>query len=478
MAKIQQYSATVRAISAPDRFTAPAMTLVFVFLSLGALLAAFVGLAKDPSLGAVAITLGYALLVPVIVAASRDGPQRWLWIGIVITSAIAVRIGSLDLIGTAQLGADPMNYSNIARAILDGRGMITDDFRYGQGLRAYFPPLYPIILSGWWWVFGDSLWATLLLNLATALTTCWALASIGKRLGQAEAGRAAALIFLAYPAFAITAGVPNKEMQTMLLGALFVRAILMWEADGGERPWRHAAIFGILWALMALTQAALALMPPVVAAILIPRYGFTRLLGLGLRAIPFFVIVMAPWWIRNWLIFGQFVPFTTAAGFMLNVMLGEAKVPFPADIFTMPEPDRSGRIAGLALARIAEVPGEWIKNVISAFASGFGYEEGSISAYRHMTPPISPQDRNMLTPPLQFAWAAILGGAALACRRIWREGRVDPVVSISLALLASICLINMWFEFGERHRYQLTPLIMLLAGTWLVRKRSGSIRQP
>ncbi len=458
-----------------DRLTAPAMTMIFAFLSAGALLAAVVGLSKDPNAAALLITIGYAALVPVTFAASRDQLRRGIWICLVAAIAIAIRIGSLDLIGTAQLGADPMNYSNLARAILDSRGMVTDDFRYGQDLRAYFPPLYPLILAGWWGVFGDSVWATLLLNLATALCTCWALTSIGARLGDVDAGSAAALIFFAYPAFAITAGVPNKEMQTMLLGALFVRAILVWEGDGGRQPWRHAAIFGSLWALMALTQAALALMPLVVGAVLIPRYGFRRLLGLGLRAVPFFVLVMSPWWIRNWLIFGQFVPFTTAAGFMLNVMLGDAKVAFPDDIFTMPEPDRSGRMAGLAIARIAEVPLDWVKNIITAFASGFGYEEGSISGYRHMTPPIAAHDRNMLTPPLQFAWAAILGGAALACRRVCTQGRTDPIIGISFALLASICLINMWFEFGERHRYQLTPLIMLLAGTWLMRGQPSKL---
>jgi 4-amino-4-deoxy-L-arabinose transferase-like glycosyltransferase len=458
-----------------DRFAAPVMTMVFAFLAAGALLAAVVGLAKDPSLGAVLITLGYIALIPVIIAGSRDGPQRWTWVALIAGIAIAIRIGSLDLIGTNQLGADPMNYQNIARNILDGRGMITNDFRYGQDLRAYFPPLYPITLAAWWWVFGESLWSTLLLNLATALGTCWALASIGVILGRQHAGRAAALIFLAYPAFAVTAGVPNKEMQTMLLGALFVRAVLIWDADNGKRQWRHATIFGVLWALMALTQAALALMPPVVAAVLIPRYGFMQLLGLGLRAAPFFILVMAPWWIRNWMIFGTFVPFTTAAGFMLNVMLGEAQLPIPADIFALPEPDRSGVMARLAMARIAEVPGDWIKNIISAFASGFGYEEGSISGYRHMKPPIDAFYRDMLTPPLQFAWAAILGGAAWACRRIWKGGNLNPVASITLALLASICLINMWFEFGERHRYQLTPMIMLFVGHALMRNQPSKL---
>ena len=79
-----------------ERLAAPATTLVFAFLAAGALLAAVVGLAKNPSLGAVCITLGYAALIPVIVAASRNGPHRWLWAGIVMVSAIAIRVGSLD----------------------------------------------------------------------------------------------------------------------------------------------------------------------------------------------------------------------------------------------------------------------------------------------------------------------------------------------------------------------------------------------
>lgn len=67
-------------------------------------------------------------------------------LGAVLLSLL-IRWWSVQLTMGVELRVDPMNYTNLALAVLDGRGLIVDDVQYGPDLRAYFPPLYPLLLA-------------------------------------------------------------------------------------------------------------------------------------------------------------------------------------------------------------------------------------------------------------------------------------------------------------------------------------------
>jgi CDP-diacylglycerol--serine O-phosphatidyltransferase len=75
--------------------------------------------------------------------------------------------------------------------VLEGRGLVTTDVHYGPDLRAHFPPLYPLLLAGWWALLGASAWSTLALATLTDAIAAWALADLGKF------GWAAAFIYVA-----------------------------------------------------------------------------------------------------------------------------------------------------------------------------------------------------------------------------------------------------------------------------------------
>ncbi len=459
-----------------NRVASLSMTIVLATLCLLATAAGAVALWKVPSGGAALLTLGWIVL-GIIAYFSAKGRSWAAAIGVtlVVMAAMEVRFASIGLVEAGRIGADAMNYKNLAQAVLDGRGLITDDWRYGEGLRAYFPPLYPVALAGWWAIFGSTAASTLAMNTLISAASSLCIRDIGARLGQRNAGNFAALIWFAWPSFTLSAALPNKEMLMLLLVMLFFRTVIVWQADPDRQAqWRHSIAMGLLWAAMALTQAALALAPPVIGLILMPRNGWRATLAFGLRALPFFVAAMLPWWIRNWMIFGQFVPFTTAAGFLVNVALDKYALPIPPDVFALSEPERSGHMARLAFARIAEMPLNFLESVFIAFGRGFGYEEGTIAAYRHSTPPITPELRALWTPPLQFAWAGLLGDAAYGCWRSYRDRDNGPLVPLLFAAFVSLCAINMWFEFGERHRLMLTPLLMLVAAAWLMKPDSRS----
>ena len=425
-----------------------------------------VRVAEDRDIASLMLIAGWVVMIALAIA-PRTPRERTGAIATIIVASLAMRFYAIHFVSGVALGADPMNYTNIAHAMLAGQGMTADDWRYGQDLRAYFPPLFPFLLTGWWHVFGDSALSTFVFNTLIDLSSAWFLYDIVCRQVDAKAGRIAALLFFAYPPFALSAPIPQKEALTILLGILLLRVALIWLSDKSGRLWRHGLPLGALWALLALTQASLVLAPLAVALVLAAHRGFQPVLRLGLAAAPAFLIVMAPWWVRNWLLFGTFVPFTTASGFMRNVALGHYAVPIPPDIFKLPEPVRSTIMAKATNARIMQVPFGFLSETARALAGSFAFEEATIARFRHTTPPISLADRAVWTAPLQFAWVTLLGGALANVVREIRKGTSSLVTQISLALFIATTAAGMWFEFGERHRYILTPLFFILAAGWL-----------
>jgi hypothetical protein len=200
---------------------------------------------------------------------------------------------------------------------------------------------------------------------------------------------------------------------------------------------------------------------------------------LGLTALPSLLIVLAPWWLRNWLLFGAFVPFTTASGMMLNSAWRDLAVPFPPGLFELPEPERSAVMGELAREAIREHPLGFIEQALRSMVYGFAYEEAPLARFRHTSPPIGALDHARLAPLLQGAYAAMLVTALAGAWRRLRQRAADPAVLYAFALLASILAVNVWFEFGERHRLVLTPILLLVAaGFWVGRGGDAAGERP
>lgn len=466
----------------PERLAAFGLAVSAAGIALGAILVLGAGIFERFDAAGVALLLVWLALTAALVqrAAAGDGfgagaPDRAL-IAAILCLSLGLRWWSATLTFGVELGADPMNYTNLANALREGRGLVTDDWRYGEGLRAYFPPLYPILLAGFWSLFGASALSTLVLHSAIDLLAAWCIADAGRRLGDARTGRIAALAYLAWPAFALSAGIPQKESLTLLLALLLLRGAIVWLGDNedGRRRWRHGLAIGLWWGLLSLAQPSLALMPAVVALMLIRQAGFAPVVRLGLMAMPALLLVLAPWWVRNWLLFGAFVPFTTASGMMVNAALRDLTLPFPAGLFDLPEPERAAIMGALAREAIVQNPAGFAAEAGKSFVYAFAYEEAPLARFRHTSPPISAEDHARLAPLLQGSYAALILSVLAAAWRQFRQRAVDPVLVYAFILLASIAATNIWFEFGERHRLILTPFfLMIAAGFWLAAARRG-----
>lgn len=441
------------------------LCLALAALALAAMLVLGAGLAERfDSLGLAAFATWLLAMALVIL---RPG---WQTVLAVLAVSLVLRWISAELASGVALGADPMNYSNLARAVLEGRGLVTDDWQYGEGLRAYFPPFYPLLLAGFWSVFGDAAATTLAMNTAIDLLAAWCLADAGRRLVSREAGLAAAMAYFAWPAFALAAGIPQKESLSLLLVLLMLRGMAVWRDQDAlsARRWRHGLMIGLWWGMLALTQPSLSLLPGFVALLLLAEKGFWPVVRLGLTALPALLVVLLPWWLRNWMVLGQFVPLTTASGMMANSALGDLRVPFPDGLFALSETERGAIMGELARERALAQPLAAASESLRSLATGFAYEEASLARFRHTVPPISAIDHDRLAPLLQGSWTLLLISALAAAWRGLRRGLADPVAIYALTFLVAIVASNVWFEFGERHRLALTPLLMLMAaGFWL-----------
>lgn len=74
-------------------------------------------------------------------------------------------------------------------------------------------------------------------------------------------------------------------------------------------------IAGIFWALATMFRASIALLPLVVFFVwLVYRYTIKEMINFAVIALIPFFILFTPWWIRNYIEFDRFIPFTLSSG--------------------------------------------------------------------------------------------------------------------------------------------------------------------
>lgn len=74
-------------------------------------------------------------------------------------------------------------------------------------------------------------------------------------------------------------------------------------------------VAGIFWAFATMFRASIALLPLVVFFIwLVHKYTIKEMIIFGSFSLIPFLVLFAPWWIRNYIQFDRFIPFTLSSG--------------------------------------------------------------------------------------------------------------------------------------------------------------------
>lgn len=205
--------------------------------------------------------------------------------------------------------SDGANYATIARNFAEGRGLVSSVIQPGlmtvvpssQAGQAFVvqAPLWPIVLGGWFRLFGAStiaLEALAGLLIVIATLECWLLAYLLS--GKPIAGYLGIALMLANPyVIGHSMAGSNVAMQSAILGGLFLLMYL-------PLSWRSAVATGILMGLGIVTRENTIFVLPAVAVCwyvrLRSKEGSGRVLGLNRQAVIRFVSVLAVVLVITW----------------------------------------------------------------------------------------------------------------------------------------------------------------------------------
>ena len=142
------------------------------------------------SAGGLALLAGWTGLALLLVLRT---PSRSTWL-FFAAAAVTLRLGSAVLAAGRVSPGDSELYLELARNLVAGRGLVVHEPFIGLDMRAFFPPLYPLVLAGWGTIAGLGGTSLLLLSSVIDLAAAASIVRLGERLARRDAGRTAAAL--------------------------------------------------------------------------------------------------------------------------------------------------------------------------------------------------------------------------------------------------------------------------------------------
>lgn len=238
------------------------------------------------------------------------------------------------------LSSDDLNYIKSA-VVLIKRGIF---IFYGFGDPTVFVmPGYPFFLAAVFKVFGYGVAGLQVVRILQALISCVTILMvflIGKSLFNQNVGLLSAfLVGFYFPNIVTTGYILTETIFTAMLSTLVYYSIRMGQKEkplkfgalprnattshrqpeglpyrqtDGILPW----ILGLLWATATMIRPTMALYPIFFFLYLLvnKKYSLWGIFKLGMVMTVVFAVFFVPWWVRNYLNYGEFIPLSAASG--------------------------------------------------------------------------------------------------------------------------------------------------------------------
>lgn len=250
-----------------------------------------------------------------------------------LRSIVLVFINGVDM----PLVGDETAYHNIAASLAQGAGFPDNTNR---------PPFISVVLAVPYFIFGDSIvvarWMMVLISSVVPIVVYFVTKLLTK--GRQITAAIAAVIWTIYPIpVYYSSFIYTENLANLICLLVFLFYIL---ASRYNTKW-SSMCFGISMGLLTLTRPVFLLFPISICFInIILRYRIANVLSLNklLVSLCGFIVIMAPWWIRNYEIYNIFVPTQIRSGTTLYVCNGDLNNPaIQAGAYTKPWGDWTGR---------------------------------------------------------------------------------------------------------------------------------------
>jgi 4-amino-4-deoxy-L-arabinose transferase-like glycosyltransferase len=411
---------------------------------------------------------------------NRSFSTPWIlfWVGFLM------RVGYITIAHTYRFSPFEDHFTfgyemaRVARALVTGFGY-SDPFSGHTGPTAWVPPVYPLLIAGVFKLFGiyslKSGWVLLTLNSTFSAATALCVYEVAARCFCGKIAIWSGWIWALYPAamqYAVR-WVWETSLSTFLFIAILLLALRMRKV--GEIPAANAdqradqnltswMLFGLLWALIALTNSTMLLFLPVCGIWIMlgatkPRQSVLFAIAAGLL----FLACLTPWVWRNWTALHAFVPMRSNFGAELYAGNGPGSYGFRYGVLIgLPEQDTQHQLY-VKLGEIAYVHerGELAKAYIQAHPAHFAAL--SIKRFYFFWASVPhPSDKHWLLDfirQVNFCLPSITGllGLLLAVRR-----RIAAATLFTWAF--ALLPVTYYFVTVEaRFRHPLEPLIVILS---------------
>jgi 4-amino-4-deoxy-L-arabinose transferase-like glycosyltransferase len=226
--------------------------------------------------------------------------------GLVGIAALLPRIGIVAAYPAAGLIADMLDYFDRARYLFEHGRLYPDAFRV---------PAYPVAIAGSFATFGEGLLAPRILQSAILTLLAMATYALVRRSMDRRRAVVAGLIVAWYPGLLLY----TLYVMAEPLFTLFVVLALLCASYG--RSWVALLGAGVCAGLATLTRqagiavaAALVLWPVLRQAPAANGDSRRRRLLLASTVLAGVVVAMVPWTVRNYRVFGRWMPLETTSG--------------------------------------------------------------------------------------------------------------------------------------------------------------------
>ncbi len=271
-----------------------------------------------------------------IAAGGREGVNEGtigmhfgLMLGVIALAGVVIRAVYIEQFAPSQhIFPDSFWYYAQARNLRLGHGYI-DIARQlgafnghpdiaGERATAYWPPLFPIALAGWQWIFGESIRTSQLMGVATGAATIVLTGLLGRAVVSRAVGLVAAALAAVCPFIIAVDG--SLMSETLYLPLVLLALLLAQRARTRPRWWSWALLGGAIGlASLARGDALFLVVVVMIPVALLTRPSWQQFVvrvGVGVIAIG---VVVSPWVIRNAVEVGEPTLSTVSASAVIAV---------------------------------------------------------------------------------------------------------------------------------------------------------------
>lgn len=221
---------------------------------------------------------------------------------------IALRILWIYFIPPRQL-SDFLSYWNTAIHLSE---TWTYTNRVGEYvLRAWLPPGYPFFLAVCMAVIGQKTWIPAASNIFFYILTNLVVYSTARKISNKKSGLLALSFLALWPSHIAMTGLAATEPLSILI---FTSILLMFVLSI-KNGWWYSITGGILTGIAALIRAQFIAIPAIwIFFIISNRCRYRVVIYRMILATSAMLITIAPWSIRNYILFGDFIAISTNGG--------------------------------------------------------------------------------------------------------------------------------------------------------------------